>query len=405
MSTSSRMVMAAALLCCALPAWSQELPDGKGKELALAHCSSCHTLVSRVGGGYTPEGWRTVMRMMANHGVAVPADQVAPLTEYLSKSFPVKPKPAGVLIAGPAKITIKAWQVATPGSRPHDPLAARDGSLWYTGQMANVLGRLDPKTGKIKEYKLKTAHSGPHGLTEDKAGNIWYTGNTGSLIGKLDPKTGAVTEYKTPEPGDPHTLLFDKSGILWFTMQNANRIGRLDPKTGEIKLLTPPTAKARPYGMAFDSKGTLFVVEFGTNKIASVDPKTLAIREYPLPDAAARPRRLAITSDDIVWYADFSRGYLGRLDPATGQVSEWQSPSGPKSQPYGISAIDDVIWYSESGSIPNTVVRFDPKTTKFQSWAIPGGGYIVRNTSVTRDGKFVLANSLTNEITLVTIKK
>ena len=405
MSNTSRLVIAAALLCSTLPAWSQELPDGKGKELAAANCNSCHTLLSRVGAGYTAAGWRTVMRMMANHGVAVPADQVAPLTEYLTKSFPEKSKPAGVVIAGPAKITIKAWQAPTPGSRPHDPMAARDGSLWCSGQMANVLGRLDPKTGKIKEYPLKTPHSGPHGLMEDASGNIWYTGNTGSLIGKLDPKTGAVTEYKTPEPGDPHTLIFDKSGILWFTMQNANRIGRLDPKTGEIKLLTPPTAKARPYGMALDSKGTLFVVEFGANKIASVDPKTLAIREYTLPDAASRPRRITITSDDIIWYADFSRGYLGRLDSATGKVTEWLTPSGPKAEPYGISAIDDVIWYSESGSTPNTVVRFDPKTAKFQSWAIPGGGNIVRNTSVTPDGNFVLANSLMNSVTLVTIKK
>ena len=64
-----------------------------------------------------------------------------------------------------------------------------------------------------------------------------------------------------------------------------------------------------------------------------------------------------------------------------------------------------VIWYSESGATPNTVVRFDPKSEKFQSWAIPGGGNIVRNTSVTRDGNFLLANSLVNGITLVTIEK
>jgi len=56
--------------------------------------------------------------------------------------------------------------------------------------MANVLGRVDPKTGKVKEYPLKTANSGPHGLVEDKDGNVWYTGNTGALIGKLDPKSG-----------------------------------------------------------------------------------------------------------------------------------------------------------------------------------------------------------------------
>jgi len=156
--------------------------------------------------------------------------------------------------------------------------------------------------------------------------------------------------------------------------------------------------------MAVNSKGMVFFVEFGTNQVGRVDPGTLEIREYPLPNAASRPRRIAITSDDIVWYTDYSRGYLGRLDPATGKVTEWQSPSGPKSEPYGISAIHDIIWYSESGATPNTVVRFDPKTEKFQSWAIPGGGNIVRNTSVTRDGNFVLANSLVNQVTLVTIK-
>ncbi len=400
-------VIGALAFCSALPAWSQELPEGKGKDLVAAQCNSCHAFHARVGAGYTAEGWRTVMRMMTNHGVPIPPDQLATMTEYLAKNFPEKVKPAGVVIPGPAKVAIKSWQVPTPGSRPHDPLATKDGALWYTGQMNNVLGRVDPKTGTIREFPLTTPHSGPHGLVEDRDGNIWYTGNTGALIGKLDPKTGAVTEYKMPDPEvkDPHTLIFDQSGILWFVAQNANRVGRLDPNTGEIKLLTPPTAKSRPYGMAVNSKGTVFYVAFGTNKVGSVDPKTLQIREYALPDPGSRPRRIAITSDDIVWYADFSRGYLGRLDPATGKVTEWLSPSGMKSEPYGISAINDVIWYSESGTTPNTVVRFDPKTAQFQSWAIPGGGNIVRNTSVTPDGNFVLANSLVNAVTLVSISK
>jgi virginiamycin B lyase len=400
-------VLTTGLLCSALPAISDELPDGKGKEAVAATCNICHTLLSRVGYGYSPEGWRTVIQMMTNQGAPIPPDQKEAMTEYLIKNFPPKGKPNGIEIQGPVKITFEQWQAPTPGSRPHDPLAASDGSLWYSGQMANVLGRINPKTGKIKEYHLKTAHSGPHGLTEDKDGNIWYTGNTGALIGKLDPKIGTVTEYPIPDPAirDPHTLTFDHGGILWFTVQSGNRIGRLDPKTGEIKLLTPPTDGARPYGMAVNSKGIIFIADFGTNKIASVDPTTLTIKEYPLPDSGARPRRLTITSDDIVWYSDFARSYLGRLDPTTGKVTEWQSPSGPKSEPYGISAIDDIIWYSESNTTPNMVVRFDPKTTKFQTWPIPGGGNIVRNTSVTRDHNWVLANSLMNGVTLVTIKK
>ena len=401
-------LVSAALLCCGLPAWAQKSSSAdKGKELVDAHCNSCHALTARTGLGYDAKGWRTVMRMMTNQGVALAKNEIAPMTAYLVKAYPEKGRPAAAVVKGPLKVSMKIWKAPTPGSRPHDPLAARDGSLWYTGQMANVLGRVDPKTGQVKEYRLKTAHSGPHGLVEDTDGNIWYTGNTGALIGRLDPRTGAVTEYPMPDPQakDPHTLIFDKAGILWFTVQNANRIGRLDPKSGEIKLLTPPTPKSRPYGMALDSKGNLFVVQFGTNKVARVDPKTLEIREYTLPDPASRPRRLAITSDDVIWYSDYSRGYLGRLDPATGKASEYPSPSGPKYAPYGISAINDVIWYSESEAKPNTVVRFDPKTEKFQSWTIPGGGNIVRNTDVTKDGNFVLANSLANSVTLVTVPK
>jgi hypothetical protein len=67
---------------------------------------------------------------------------------------------------------------------------------------------------------------------------------------------------------------------------------------------------------------------------------------------------------------------IGRLDPKSGEIK-----------------------------LVATIVRFDRKAEKFQSWSIPGGGNIVRNTSVTRDGNFLLANSLVNGITLVGIDK
>jgi virginiamycin B lyase len=401
------LIAAAALFALVAPAPAQDfaLPDGPGKQRVAEVCGGCHP-INRLGAGYTPEGWRTVVRMMQNFDAPVPKQEWPTVTDYLIKAFPQKPKPAAALIAGPVQATIKEWPVATPGSRPHDPMAARDGAIWYSGQLANVLGRLDPKTGKIKEYRLKTPQTAPHGLVEDKAGNIWFTGNFLGLIGRLDPKTGVVTEYPLPDPEarDPHSLAFDQSGILWFTVQQANRIGRLDPKTGDIKLLTPPTKGARPYGIRINAKGIPFVVEFGANKVLSIDPQTLAIREYPLPDPAARPRRLAIGPDGVIWYTDFARGYLGRLDPETGQVAEWPSPGGARSEPYGIVFTKGALWYSESNTKPNTVVRFDPTAHSFQTWAIPGGGDIVRNMDVTRDGNPVLANSLVNKVGLVEIK-
>ncbi|HYV73859.1 MAG TPA: Lyase-like protein, partial [Candidatus Binatia bacterium] len=60
----------------------------------------------------------------------------------------------------------------TPNSRPHDPTVAPDGSLWFTAQGVNKIGRLDPSSGAFKEYPLKTPNSGPHGLVADEQGHI-----------------------------------------------------------------------------------------------------------------------------------------------------------------------------------------------------------------------------------------
>ncbi len=401
-------MIAAALLCSALPARAQQaqadFPDGPGKSTFVAVCGGCHD-INRARAGYTPEGWRTVMRMMLNFDVPVPPEEVATLTDYLIASFPERPRPAAVIIDGPVKAAIKQWPVPTPGSRPHDPLAARDGAIWYTGQLSSRLGRLDPKTGEILEYPL-TPRTGPHGLAEDKRGNIWFTGNHAGVVGRLDPKTGDITEYKMPDPQakDPHTIAIDPNGMVWFTVQNGNMVGRIDPKSNEVKLATSPTPNSRPYGLVVNSRDVPVFVEFGSNKIATIDPKTMAIKEYPLPDAASRPRRLALTPDDAVWYTDFPRGYLGRLDLATRAHKEWPSPSGPKSQPYGIVFAKGALWYNKSGAKPNTIVRFDPKTEKFQSWAIPGGGDIVRNMDVDREGNPVTANSLVNQVGRVEVE-
>lgn len=409
-STLSVIAAGTALLIGTPPAFAQQpgadFPEGAGKELVVGTCGGCHD-INRLKVGYTPEGWMTVERMMQNMDVAISPEDWPGVTSYLMKSFPERRRPAAAVTEGPGEVDIKLWSVPTLGSRPHDPMAARDGSIWWTGQLANKLGRLDPKNGTIREYTLKTPHTGPHGLAEDRDGNIWFTGNNAGLIGKLDPKTGEVTEYPLPDANakDPHTLNFDQSGKLWFTVQQANMVGRLDPANGEIKLVTSPTPKSRPYGLVVNPQGVPVFVEFGTNKIATIDPATMAIREYALPNAASRPRRLAVVGNSVVYYVDFPRGYLGRIDLATGQTKEWPSPSGPKSEPYGIVFTKGAIWYSESAAKPNTIVRFDPQSERFQSWAIPGGGDIVRNMDVTPDGNPVLANSLANQVGLVTIRR
>ncbi|HLJ27882.1 MAG TPA: lyase [Candidatus Angelobacter sp.] len=308
------------------------------------------------------------------------------------------------LAAKTANVSIREFDLPTANSRPHDPALAPDGSLWYTGQLANKLGRLDPKTGQIKEFPLKTPGSGAHGLVADNNGNIWFTAIFKRYIGKLDPKTGDITEYPMPNPeADPHTPVFDQQGILWFTTQQANFVGRLDPHTGEVKLKQVPTPHAVPYGILVTQKRVPIFCEFGSNKLASIDPKSMEITEYILPEGA-RPRRLALAHDDTIYYSDYACGYLGHYDPATRKLEEWPTPGGPTSKPYGIAvAPNGIVWYSESGINPNTLVEFDPKSKTFASSTIPSGGGVVRNMVATPGGKLYLACSGVNKVAIAEI--
>ncbi len=267
---------------------------------------------------------------------------------------------------GELKVTIKEWDVPTKGAHPHDPALAPDGSLWFTEQLQNKLGRLDPASGAFKEYPLTVEESGPHGLVADSNGNIWFTGNGKGYIGKLDPKTGKVTEYQMPDEKaeDPHTAVFDAHGILWFTVQVGNMVGRLDPRTGKVELKAVQGQRALPYGIAINSKGVPFFCEFGTNKIAKIDPQTMTITDFTLPEAA-RPRRMAIDAHGIA------------ITP------------------------DGAVWYSESGVKPNTMVRFDPKTEQFARAPIPSGGGTVRNMVATPDGRVYIACSGVNKVGVV----
>ncbi len=382
------------------------LPDGSAKKLVQDNCTICHNLRNVVNSNKSAEDWDNTVNMMMAAGAPITREQGNQIRDYLIASFPEKPRPMPAAINGQVQVKFHEWSLPTPGERPHDPLAMPDGSLWWSGQFANRLGRLDPKTGEMKEYPIPI-NGGPHGLINDKDGNIWYAGNWGGHIGELNVKTGEYKFFPMPDPKarDPHTPLFDKNGILWFSVQNGGFMGRLDPKTGDIKLFTPNgPAGQQPYSLRFLSDGRQpWFSYWGSNKIATIDPDKLELKEYILPDPRTRIRRMGVTSDDMIWYGNWATGKLGRFDPKTGAVTEWEGPSGPQSQPYGMTVINDKIWYVESNTRPNNLVRFDPKTERFQTWPIPSGGGIVRHMMPTRDGNIAMAMSGLNMVGIVEI--
>ena len=374
----------------------EPLPEGAGKDLVMNVCSTCHSTatIQRAAGYSTASEWRRVFSTM----VSLPDAQASTIANYLVEHFPEDTSRRPKLVAGDVNIEIIEWTVPTLGQRSRDPVEAADGSIWWTGMWASLAGRLDPETGNMEEFRLPPT-SRPHSIIPHEDGSIYYTGNSNGTIGKLNPETGEIIEFKT-EARDPHTGVFHPNGNLYFTAQQAGMLGRLNPETGELKeIQTEP----RPYGIKVDSSGTVWVAYNGTNKIGAMDPDTMDVTFYEIPDERSRIRRLDIDSNDTIWYVNSTMGKIGRLDPASGEITQWDSPSGERSHPYAIAVIDDVIWYNESGMRPDALVRFDPDSESFQSWAIPSGVGIVRNVWVTENKDLLIHQSSSNQVGLVRI--
>jgi len=385
-----------------------DLPEGSGKDLVASVCAACHQ-VSEItrSSGYTRDQWKELIGTMLD--LSGTPDKQGEITQYLAAHFPPNTKRASRPVTGDVEITFKEWVTPTLGQRSRDPVEAADGSIWWAGQFANLIGRIDPRTGEIKEYTLPT-NAMPHTVEIDAKGNVWYTGNKNGTVGYLDPRTGKITEFKMPDPKakDPHTLVFDRNGIAWFTLQVSSMVGRLNPKTGEIRLATMTQPNSRPYGIKIDAEGNPWFACNGRPCLVKVNPETMQLAEVKLPLPGTTVRRLDIAGDGIIWYVNSSMGRLGRYDPKTGDIKEWPSPSGPKSHPYAIAVVDGIVWYNESGVRPDMLVRFDPKTEKFQSWPIPSGGVyagIIRHMRATKDGNLLIHQSSTNRILLVSVKR
>jgi len=401
-----------------------QLPEGAGKQAVERTCFLCHGFGQFARVNLDRPDWDHIISVMVAWGAPLRKEEIPVVIDYLATNFKDQGKGRGVVIPGNIDVAIKEWDLPTRAALPHDSLySTRSGSVWYTGQFANVLGRFDPKTQEFEDYHLKRPRSEPYSLVEDKEGSIWFDSHVNGFIGRLDPKTGDVKEYPLPDPKLVlYDIAIDQKGILWFAAQHegatrrpglaqsstskadGSKIGRLDPKTGEIKFADLPGRNAAAYGIVVNSKGIPFFSEVDTPRLGSVDPDAMQVTKYLLPNPGIGTRRLALTRDDVMWYTDSRRGYLGQFDPRTGRFSEWPSPSGPRSYPYGITVVGNVIWYAEAESKPNMLVRFDPKTEKFQTWPVKAGGGI-KNISPQPDGNLWLTRPLTNGISYVEIKQ
>ncbi len=305
-----------------------------------------------------------------------------------------------LLTSGPAAGEGRFATFAAPaGDRPHDVSPGPDGTVYYTGQGAGVLGWLDPRTGKIERIRLG-ANSAPHGVITGSDGMAWITDSGQNAIVSFDPRTRKIAVYKLPDSlgyTNLNTAAFDRSGTLWFTGQTGI-YGRLDPRTGKIDVWDAPGGRG-PYGITGTKSGDIYYASLAGSYVGRVNIETGQATVLEPPTRAQGARRVWADSKDRIWVSEWNSGNVSMYDPGTGAWREWKLP-GDRPRAYAVYVDEeDKVWLSDWGA--NALVNFDPATEKFEAFPMPRPGANVRQIHGRR-GEILLPESGPEQVSIFT---
>jgi virginiamycin B lyase len=270
------------------------------------------------------------------------------------------------LAAGPALAAEVQYYPVPDGTAPHDVAPAPDGTVWYTGQGNGVLGRLDPKSGKVEEVPLGEG-SAPHGVIVGPDGAAWVTDGGQNEIARVDPGSRKVDLFPLPEDAPPanlNTAAFDGKGVLWFTGQNGV-YGRLDPREGRVEVFDAPRGRG-PYGIDATPEGEVWYASLAGSHIARIDPATGAAQVVEPPTPGQGARRIWADSKGRLWISEWNAGQVSRYNPKEGSWKSWRLP-GEHPKPYAVYVDElDRVWLTDFGA--NAILLFEPEGERFTAF-------------------------------------
>jgi virginiamycin B lyase len=294
------------------------------------------------------------------------------------------------------------YEMPGPDRMSWSAFPAKDGSYWipYYGD-ANMIARLEPVSGKVEEFKApNNGTAAIHSAVPAGDGSVWFTEQGSNKIGRWDPATKKIVEFQdasipgkenTLAGGSKHTLRVAADGNVWST---GGPLSRFEPASGKFTEI-PQIPSA--YGIALDQKGTVWFAEFTpAGQIGQIDPKTLAVTKYQLPTARAFPRRIQIDTDGTIWVAEYTAGKLAHFDPKTEHFTEYELP-GPEATPYALGiGRDHTIWYSSE--YMDYIGRLDPATGKVTKYPVPQSENTMREFYLDDQGRMWFGTPANNKV-------
>jgi virginiamycin B lyase len=375
----------------ALPgsAWLNALPNEPMKATFVTSCTICHDQGSPiVRGPRDAAGWRAIIQQMRSqadvYSVIVKMDDSALADWLAAHRFGAEPKPYDLFAKGAGVATgerLTEYEVGDATSWAHDmAVDPGTGAAFVGDYVRDELVRVDPLTGAKKVYPSPVRGTGMHTLNFSRDGRLWITFQLADVVASFDPKAEQWRIYPGFAKGTlVHSFALDSSGFvktdakgrILVSQFGGNRVSFLDPATGRItEVMLPGDKSGRPYGIALDGRGRAWYTKYSENLMGWVDPATGEGKEWALPRADSGPHRMHIDDQDRLWIPLSGFGTLLRYDTRTGEQKEYALPD-PDTFPYvaRYDAKSDRVWIAANGA--NSIYALDPKSGRFTTFRLP----------------------------------
>jgi len=391
--------------------WLLSFPGTEQQKASIRRCTHCHTLervarsrydvdkltsviqrmstypqlsfplmiqklvAARIGAGEDPlerqlAGWRRQAQYLSTINLSE--------SEHWAYSFKTLSRPKGRA----TKVIYTEYDLPKKTRQPHDVIVDSQGMAWYASFGEQILGKLDPKSGKVTDYEVPLLKpklpTGSLAIRFDEDENIWLGMQFQGGVAKFDKKSEKFQTWSLPsELNGDHVQINQVSpehhkvdGKVWLQDAGTYTVLRLDEKSGKYEVFEPfKIPRPNIYDVISDAQNNVYFTVFGRGDIGHIDAKTGKMTTYPTPTPASAPRRGMIDSQGRLWFGENSANRIGMFDTRTERFKEWLAPNA-ESWPYDVTADKNgEAWSGDEFS--DRVLRLNPETGEIVEYLLP----------------------------------
>jgi virginiamycin B lyase len=209
--------------------------------------------------------------------------------------------------ASPEKKFVE-YRMDEPQDAPIAIAAGSDGSIWFTIDHADAIGRL--RNGRIERLPTSGRNNEPLGIAVATDGSAWYTDLAARAIARVSD-TGEIARFVLDTPITRlGRLAIAPDGAVWFADPTGYGITRL--KDGVFTRHQIESARGGPYGVAVTADGAVWATLQNGNQLLWLAADGSS-RTFDLPRRGAVPTDIAVGADGAVWFLQFRANRIGRF--------------------------------------------------------------------------------------------